>query len=92
MLNALDEIGKKSSDVYEACFFQDITTQHFSQVLKSITYIEERVNSLIDFWGHVKVDTTKIAAEEKTEDKKLLNGPQLEGQGLSQDDIDSQFD
>tara|TARA_B110000046_G_scaffold43267_1_gene48170 strand:- start:70 stop:213 length:144 start_codon:yes stop_codon:yes gene_type:complete len=47
---------------------------------------------LIDFWGHVKVDTTKIAAEEKTEDKKLLNGPQLEGQGLSQDDIDSQFD
>ncbi len=61
-LNALDEIGKNSSDVYEACSFQDITTQHISQVLKSITYIEERVNSLIDFWGHVKVDTTKIAA------------------------------
>jgi chemotaxis protein CheZ len=92
VLNALDEIGKNSSDVYEACSFQDITSQHISQVLKSITYVEERVNSLIDFWGHDKLISTKVAAEERTEDKKLLNGPQLEGQGLSQDDIDLQFD
>jgi chemotaxis protein CheZ len=47
---------------------------------------------LIDFWGHDKLELTKVAAEERTEDKKLLNGPQLEGQGLSQDDIDLQFD
>ena len=86
VLDALDEIGKNSSGVYEACSF------HISQVLKSITYVEERVNSLIDFWGHDKLISTKVAAEERTEDKKLLNGPQLEGQGLSQDDIDLQFD
>ena len=92
MLDALDEIRKNSSDVYEACSFQDITSQHISKVLKSITYVEERVNSLIDFWGHDKLVSTKVAAEERTEDKKLLNGPKLEGQGLSQDDIDLQFD
>ena len=92
VLDALDEIRKNSSDVYEACSFQDITSQHISKVLKSITYVEERVNSLIDFWGHDKLISTKVAAEERTEDKKLLNGPQLEGQGLSQDDIDLQFD
>ena len=92
VLDALDEIGKNSSGVYEACSFQDITSQHISQVLKSITYVEERVNSLIDFWGDDKLESTKVAAEERTEDKKLLNGPQLEGQGLSQDDIDLQFD
>ena len=91
-INCDDEIGKNSSGVYEACSFQDITSQHISQVLKSITYVEERVNSLIDFWGHDKLISTKVAAEERTEDKKLLNGPQLEGQGLSQDDIDLQFD
>lgn len=92
VLSALDEMGKNSSNVFEACSFQDITGQHISKVVKSITYVEERVNSLIDFWGRDELDSIYVAAEEKTEDEKLLNGPQLEGQGLSQDDINSLFD
>ena len=92
VLSALDEMGKNSSNVFEACSFQDITGQHISKVVKSITYVEERVNSLIDFWGRDELDSIYVAAEEKTEDEKLLNGPQLEGQGLSQNDINSLFD
>lgn len=92
VLSALDEMSKNSGDVFEACSFQDITGQRISKVVKSITYVEERVNSLIDFWGRDELDSIDVAAEVKTEDEKLLNGPQLEGQGLSQDDIDSLFD
>ena len=35
------------------------------------------------------MDDVKVKGDEKSEDEKLLNGPQLEGKGLSQADIDS---
>ena len=37
-------------------------------------------------------NTEVIAGQELNEGEQLLNGPQLEGQGLSQDDIDGLFD
>lgn len=88
----LDQLNQNSSDVFEACSFQDITGQRISKVVKSITYVEERVNSLMAYWGPDDLDDISVEAKEKTEDEALLNGPQLEGQGLSQDDIDALFD
>ncbi len=88
----LDEMNKNSSDVFEACSFQDITGQRISKVVKSITYVEERVNSLMDLWGEDELNNVSLEKTEKTEDEALLNGPQLDGQGLSQDDIDALFD
>jgi len=92
MLLLLDQLNKNSGDVFEACSFQDITGQRISKVVKSITYVEERVNSLMNFWGPDELDKIEVKAAEKTEDEALLNGPQLDGQGLSQDDIDALFD
>jgi hypothetical protein len=37
-------------------------------------------------------DNEVVADEELSEEEKLLSGPQLDGQGLSQDDIDGLFD
>jgi len=89
----LDGINNNSGDVFQACSFQDITGQRVSKVAKSITYVEERVNSLIDVMGREAIGIIEVLPEqEKTEDEKLLDGPQLEGEGLSQDDIDSLFD
>ena len=89
----LDKINANSGDVFEACSFQDITGQRVNKVIKSITYVEERVNSLIDVMGRDAIETAEVAVvEEKTDDEKLLEGPQLAGKGLSQDDIDSLFD
>lgn len=92
LLGFLDEMSKNSGDVFEACSFQDITGQRVSKVVKSITYVEERVNTLTEFWGSEELEMVDVEQTEKTEDEKLLNGPQLEGKGLSQDDIDSLFD
>jgi len=88
----LDKIVENSQEVFEACSFQDITGQRVNKVVKSITYVEERVNALVEVWGREEIDKIEVALEEKTDDEKLLDGPQLEGKGLSQDEIDALFD
>jgi|SaaInlLV_10m_DNA_2_1039722.scaffolds.fasta_scaffold27290_2 chemotaxis protein CheZ len=90
---ALDRLTANGNAVFEACAFQDITGQRVNKVVKSVTYVEERVNALVDIWGRDKLAEIEIAAEpEKSADEDLLHGPQLDGQGLSQDDIDKLFD
>ncbi len=89
----LDKIIDNNNEVFEACSFQDITGQRVNKVVKSITYVEDRVNSLVDIWGKEELDKVVVEVQEKTEDEKLLDGPQLEGgAGLSQDEVDALFD
>ena len=92
-LALLDQINANSADVFEACSFKDITGQRISKVVKSVTYVEDRVNALIEVWGKDEIDKIEVKPDkEKTEDEKLLNGPALEGEGISQDEIDKLFD
>lgn len=89
----LDRIAANGAAVFEACSFQDITGQRVSKVVKSVTYVEERINALIGIWGRDELETVDVAPErEKTADEKLLHGPQRAGQGISQDEIDKLFD
>ena len=88
----LDEIVGDGNDILEACSFQDITGQRVSKVVKSVTYVEERINALIDVWGKDEVAGVEVEGKEKTEDEKLLAGPQMEGKGLDQAAIDALFD
>lgn len=91
----LDQITKNSNQVFEACAFQDITGQRVNKVAKSITYVEARVNALIELFGAdqvAEVEVEVLPDQEKTADEKLLSGPQTGGKGLSQDDIDNLFD
>ncbi len=87
-------------EIMTACSFQDITGQRTTKVINTLRYIEERVNALIEVWD---VDHTGaggppdvVAAHRKLNDTRpdahLLNGPQLDGQGVSQTDIDALFD
>ena len=88
----LDKVINNGSTILEACSFQDITGQRVTKVVKSVTYVEERVNALVDLWGKDELDKVEVKGEEKTEDEKLLAGPQMEGQGLDQSAIDALFD
>ncbi len=92
-LALLDQISTNGNDVFEACSFQDITGQRITKVVKSVTYVEDRVNALISVWGKEEIDRIEVKPEEeKTEDEELLQGPALEGQGITQDEIDKLFD
>ena len=89
----LDQIAANGNEVFKACSFQDITGQRINKVVRSLTYVEERVNALVDLWGKEQLAEVVVRADqEKTTDEKLLSGPQLKGKGLLQDDIDKFFD
>ncbi len=92
-LACLDRIGANGAAVFEACSFQDITGQRVSKVVKSVTYVEERINALIKIWGKDELENVDVRPErEKTADEKLTHGPQLAGEGITQDEIDKLFD
>jgi chemotaxis protein CheZ len=78
--------------MFEACNFQDITGQRISKVVKTLQFIEERVNKMIEIWGAEGFADVKHTQEEIDEEAALLNGPQLANQGVSQADIDKLFD
>ena len=92
-LRLLDQISTNGNDVFEACSFQDITGQRITKVVKSVTYVEDRVNALIAVWGKEEIDRIEVKPEtEKTEDEELLHGPALKGEGITQAEIDKLFD
>lgn len=79
--------------IFEACNFQDITGQRISKVVRTLQFIEERVNRMIEIWGHDTFQDLAPPPELKSDDEhSLLNGPALENQGVSQADIDKLFD
>ncbi len=85
-----DQIEGHATDIFMACSFQDITGQRTTKVVNVLRYLEQRVNSMIDIWGVEGVDSSGAQFDpiDTREDAHLLEGPQLEGLGNGQDDID----
>ena len=92
-VNQFDQISAHSAEVFEACSFQDITGQRITKVVKSVTYVEDRVNALINVRGKEEIERIEVQPEiEITEEEKLLRGPALDGEGIAQDEIHKLFD
>jgi chemotaxis protein CheZ len=81
--------------IFEACNFQDITGQRITKVVHTLKHIDVKVEALISALGeeisHV-AEAEKPAENRPLTDDDLLNGPQMPGQGVNQDDIDKLFD
>lgn len=87
-----EDIREAVVAIFEACNFQDITGQRITKVVKTLQYIEDRVNKMIEIWGADTFDDVESPTEVTQDDEAhLLNGPQLENQGVSQSDIDKLF-
>lgn len=82
----IDEVTK----IYEACGFQDITGQRITKVVTTLKKIETKVENLLEALTERMgpIHHGESQADARTGDKALLNGPQLPGGGVSQDDID----
>jgi chemotaxis protein CheZ len=89
----VEDISETIGTIFEACNFQDITGQRITKVVKTLKYVEARINAMIDIWGpdNIADVSPKIIEEHRDDDSKLLNGPQLENKGISQDEIDKLF-
>ncbi len=81
-----DEISAEVMKIFEACSFQDVTGQRVSKVVKTFNDIEEKIDRLVSVLG-VKV-SGEPEEDNRSGDEKLLNGPQMADQAISQDDID----
>ena len=92
--NACDEIDTHVTDIFLACSFQDITGQQTTKVINVLRYLEQRVKSMIEIWGveGAKPSGVRTGSMEKWSDANLLQGPQLEGNGVSQDEVDRMLD
>lgn len=88
------EIDDEVNNIFTACSFQDLTGQRTSKVVNALRYIEQRVIAMINIWGEDGLAGMAVPEEntDKRPDAHLLNGPQLDGLGVSQADVDSMFD
>jgi chemotaxis protein CheZ len=82
--------------IFEACNFQDLTGQRISKVVGALKHIDDKVASLMlalgDEGDHHDQAPPAPPKNDDDPEKALLNGPQMPGAGVSQDDIDRLFD
>ena len=78
--------------ILEACAFQDLVGQRASKVRKLLESLEERFHSLVHETGvpdrFDDIDEDELA-EERRRKELILHGPQMSGEGVSQDEIDA---
>lgn len=89
--DALMEAQTSSIQIYEACTFQDLTGQRIQKIVETLKEVERQVLRMVIIFGLNNENAKKIDEDKKKElqnDADLLNGPQLPGQSLEQDDID----
>ncbi|NKB56795.1 MAG: chemotaxis protein [Alphaproteobacteria bacterium] len=90
----LEQIAGHVMNIYQACSFQDITGQRVTKVTQVLATVESVADTTLAALGDELArqrveEQMALQAFDKSEDADLLNGPQLEGGGNSQDDIDS---
>ncbi len=91
-----NHINTEVMKIFEACSFQDITGQRISKVVKTLNHVEDRVGKLITILG---INNTEEAPKDakpiidptsdEIDEKDLLSGPALAGEGIDQGEVDS---
>ncbi len=86
----LEEI---STTLFQASSFQDLTGQRITKVTRTLGHLEERLNALADAIGDEYIEPEEDVERDDEgivqDDADLLHGPQLEGEGNSQAEIDA---
>lgn len=85
-------VNDKVMVIFEACSFQDITGQRISKVVETLEHIESRVSRFASAIGAEDTEQPSSEKEDKRKKRKkdlILNGPAMDGEGVSQDDIDA---
>ncbi len=88
------KLSQVSVDLFQASSFQDLTGQRITKVTKTLAHLEARLNALADAIGDDYVQPKEEDPEKDDEgvvknETELLHGPQLEGEGNTQAEIDA---
>ena len=89
-----DKLVALVTDIFEACNFQDITGQRITKVVKTLQNIEARIGQMVSLLGEeirkaAEASGVDAPVNDPNDEASLLNGPQLEGDGIDQDEIDA---
>jgi chemotaxis protein CheZ len=79
--------------IFEACNFQDLSGQRISKVIRTLTFVEDRVVRMMEIWGGRDAVKHYAGATLQEREPKLINGPKLDGDPghASQQEIDAMF-
>ena len=90
-----DQINEKTMAAIECCTLQDITGQRVGKIVKSLQFVEERIDAMVALWGRDDIESVMeeicMEMEMPEGDEALLNSPQLPDESILQDDIDKLF-
>lgn len=83
-----------TTQIYEACGFQDIAGQRTTKVVKALKDIEEKIDALVEAFGsEIEKFKRDNPADKEPEgpvtDEDLLYGPQLVDKAQTQEEIDA---
>jgi chemotaxis protein CheZ len=87
------EVEARALAILEACSFQDLTGQRIAKVVEALGQLEKRLERFASAVQVRESETTdpEEASRQARKDALLLNGPQGEGEGVLQDEIDKLF-
>ena len=92
----IDDLEDVSTQLLMSCGFQDLTGQRINKVVNTLLYLEQHISTMMNIWqidrGTGVSHLMASAPDDARPDKDLLNGPQLDGAGVSQNDIDALCD
>lgn len=89
----LKDLHEATLKIFEACNFQDLTGQRITKVIQTMTFIEERVNSMMSLWNSKEFEAMPLPPSLHKKDEGLeLHGPGQDKSTISQSDIDALFD
>ena len=95
VVQRLNEMSESITKLYEACSFQDLTGQRITKVVKTIDFIEDRVETMQVIWGRKDIETMPVPEEDSIHKKDaglVLHGPtDAAGGAISQDEVDKLF-
>lgn len=95
IVSRLNEMSESITKLFEACSFQDLTGQRITKVVKTIDFIEERIETMQVIWGRKDLERIPVREEDvihKVDDGLVLHGPtDTAGGAISQDEVDKLF-
>jgi chemotaxis protein CheZ len=81
--------------IFEACNFQDLSGQRINKVVETLSFIERRVEGMLESWSSLAAfsEDTIAAVVARCHDSERLQGPKLDGDRghASQEEIDALF-
>lgn len=92
----ISEITDLCMGIIEACSFQDLTGQRINKVVRTLAFIEERVQKMLEIWGTHEIERVPLPDADAIDIKDVggvvLHGPQDPDKTNSQADIDKLFE